>query len=251
MKKQATKLFSCVLAMVSAICVAFTLMALNVRAEENNSAASYLGMTPVEQTLKFTNTNAEGNRSLYNYSMMYNHTEEDLKTFSDFLSANGEGVTGLHIRKMDFNGDGELTVSDFVDLYKEVELKGMGYVVDGRRYQYELIPPYEIGQTEIDILTGILARTLKPKGGQLIAYYDYNLNGEIDICDLVKAKRFRATNPCKFIKDANGNEIQPKVMVSLLEKADAEGIENFIIVPSTEAENGFELIAVDENGNPI
>lgn len=164
----------------------------------------------------------------YNYSILYEFTDEDVDTFSNLL-LQPEKISGVHIRKYDLNGDGNLTLSDFIGLYKEVECPPEGFVWDGSEYAYTLVNKSQITKNDITVVAKILANIIKPEGGSYAAHYDYNFSGDIDLYDLILMNQYYSQNPCNFLLDNAGNEIQPEELQKLLESADAFGLENFII----------------------
>ena len=168
-----------------------------------------------------------GGTAKYNYSILYESTEEDVDTMQNLL-LDPSKISGLHIRKYDKDGDGELKLNDFIELYKEVTLPAEGFEYDGAYYKYNIKRRSTINAADIETVAKILAHIIKPEGGSYVTYYDYNFNGKIDLHDLVLMNQFYSQNPCNFVLDF-GAEIQPDEFLTLLESADSFGVENFII----------------------
>jgi hypothetical protein len=223
-------------------------LASTVSASEFNLDQPYLGLNQIEDHLHCAYTSADGQKTAYSFAMMYEYTEDDVKTFSDFLKSNGDGVTALYMNKLDANGDGNLSLCDFVSIYKDVYVKpeGFTYAEDGQWYPWQLVKPYLLKQEDRERVCNILARIDKSYTGVTVSNYDYNLNGEIDICDLVAINRYRAQNPCRFMKDNYGWEINPQDMASLLDAAESFGLENFLITCPTECTIPYSIVLIDD-----
>ena len=249
MKKYTVKRYSVMLTMACVWCFMFNIiasLAISVSADEYDLDAPYLDMEEVDHTCKFVMVDSEGNRISYVYSMMYEFDESDVLTFHDIMNSDGEGVTALHIRKYDTNGDGELSIADFLSIYRNVYGNQEGFYFENRHYPYQLVKPYLLEQYDIDMIKYCLAKLIT-KTGVDISNYDYNMNGDIDIGDLVMANKYRANNPIRWIETAYGTTMEPEDLVSLLEAADSFGVENFIIKPFTGEWIPYSILRIDDS----
>lgn len=226
---------------VIAFVTMFAVLAMNVTAVSAFASDGVIGNYADDYELEWGNTfefcapTGDGTAT-YNFSVLFQYTDDDLDEFNNLL-LNPDRITGLHIQRYDSNGDDKLNTADFVEMTKEVTLPSEGFTyTDGGWYPYQLKPKAEINAEDIDTVGKILTHIIKPNGGAYTCRYDYDFNGRINLYDAVLMNRYYSTNPCHFIKDLDGNEIQPDVLVSLLEAANNFGIENFIIrsaIPST------------------
>lgn len=242
-------------ALLTIICVAtmiFNLVAtpaITANATRFNLDSPYLGFEEVDYTCHFKWLDSEGNDHMYNYSMLYEFDEADVQTFRDMLWNNTENTKGIIVRKYDLNGDGMLSMADFLSLYRQVEGHENGFEFHGHSYPYQLVKPYELNQDDINFIGCVLAEIIAPEDvtGVDISYYDYNFNAEIDLGDLILAKKYRATNPCYFLRDGLGRTMNPEYLASLLEAADSFGVENFVIVNPCGELIPYSILAITDS----
>lgn len=219
-----------------------------ISAEEYDIDSPNLGLDQVEEPLRFVWHNSDGELNKYNFYIMYEHTEEDVKTLGNMLMDPTKSK-GVYIRKYDANADGQISIIDYMELYKDVYLPPEGYWHEGQWYAYNLIKPAWLTYEDIQLIAKILAKLYVPLGGVEISYYDYNYNGEIDLADLVRAKKYRATNPCNFLRDRfadnTSTSVDPNELAALLEAAEAFGLDNFEIVEASTQEIPYSIFVLN------
>ena len=249
MKKRSTKRFSILLAIASAWCIIMNVMfapAFTVSASEYDLDAPYLGLAVTQDTLHCAYTTVNGEKVAYSFAMLYDYTEEDAKTVYDYLVTNGNGTKGIYMSKYDANGDGNFSLCDFVSIYKDVYVKPEGFTyTDGQWYPWQLIKPWRLTYEDKDFIANVLAE-IQDATGVTVSNYDYNLNGKIDICDLVTINRYRAQNPCRYVKDNYGWDITAEDMVSLLDAAESFELENFMIACPTEYAIPYSIVVIGD-----